>query len=617
MADIIRLLPDNVANQIAAGEVVQRPASIVKELLENSVDAGATEIHLLAAESGKTLVQVTDNGKGMTETDARMALQRHATSKIQKAEDIFSIMTKGFRGEALASIAAVAKMQLRTRLRGTDLGTEIKVAANEIESQEYCQCPEGTTIKVQNLFYNIPARRNFLKSNQVELRHIIDEFERVAMAHPEVAFHFEHNNAELFHLPASSLRQRIVNIFGKRYNEKLVPVEEDTEVVKLYGFVGKPEFAKKTRGEQFFFVNHRYIRNPYLHKAVQKAFEGLLQDGSHPSYFLFMELDPARIDVNIHPTKTEIKFEDERVIHSIIRTAVKHSLGQYNIAPSLDFDHDQQYNPPPSNKSVEAPGIYIDPLFNPFEKKERPSSGNSSNGGSNFSGGFQSAFQSPRPTSKESREWESLLSQIPEIPDSPEQEKLLDAESHKAVSYLQVGRKYLLKSHGEGLMLIHQARAHQRILFERIMRSLANQQVAAQQLLFPVQVNFSAGDFSEMLDLLPTLREMGFDLDEFGAKELIVHGVPLFLENPNVEEILHRLLEESKNFSTHSKEDLQEKLAAEMAKVAALKVGTVIEPQAMAHLVDELFACANPYHSPEGRPTIVNLALGDLDKTFA
>ena len=614
MADIIRLLPDNVANQIAAGDVVQRPASVVKELLENSVDAGASEVQLLASDSGKTLIQVSDNGKGMSETDARMALERHATSKIERAEDIFAITTKGFRGEALASIAAVAKMNLKTRLKGEELGTEIKVAANEIESQEYCQCPEGTTIKVQNLFYNIPARRNFLKSNQVELRHIIDEFERVAMAHPEVGFRFEHNGSELFHLPASSQRQRIVNIFGKKYNEKLVPVDEDTEVIKLQGFVGKPEFAKKTRGEQFFFVNHRYIRNTYLHKAVQKAFEGLLLDDSHPSYFLFMELDPARIDVNIHPTKTEIKFEDERVIHSIIRTAVKHSLGQYNIAPSLDFEHDQQYAPNPTKQEIEAPGIYVDPSFNPFEKRESSASKPST---SPSFGGTAAGYRPPQAKpSRESQEWESLLSQIPEIPEEAEQSELLDTEKLNTVSYIQVGRKYLLKSHGEGLMLIHQARAHQRILFEKIVSSLENQQVAAQQLLFPAQVSFSPGDYNEIKELIPTLREMGFDLDEFGQNELIVHGIPLFLENPDIDQMLHLLLEEYKNHNAHGKAEIQEKMAARMAKVAALKVGTILEPQAMAHLVDELFACSSPYHSPEGRPTVINLALGDLDKTF-
>jgi DNA mismatch repair protein MutL len=612
MADIIRLLPDNVANQIAAGEVVQRPASVVKELLENSVDADASEVKLVVSDSGKTLIQVTDNGKGMTETDARMSLERHATSKIRKAEDIFSILTKGFRGEALASIAAVAKLNLRTRLRGTELGNEIKVAANEIESQDFCQCPEGTSIKVQSLFYNIPARRNFLKSNQVELRHIIDEFERVALAHPEVAFSFEHNNAELFHLPASSLRQRIVNIFGKKFNEKLVPVEEETDFIRLQGFVGKPEFAKKTRGEQFFFVNHRYIRNGYLHKAVQKAFDGLLTDDSHPSYFLFMELDPARIDVNIHPTKTEIKFEDERVIHTIIRTAVKHSLGQYNIAPSLDFDHEQTWTPLPDGTPVEAPGIYIDPNFNPFEKKDNNSGERVPRGQ-----GFPS-WQNTRPTSQESRNWESFLTNIPDIPNEQAQQERLSSSTFNTEkpNYLQVGKQYLLKTHGDGLMLIHQSRAHQRILFEKIIRSFKNQQVAAQQLLFPEQVAFNAADYTQIKELMPTLREMGFDLDEFGQNQLIIHGIPLYLENPNLEELLHKILEGVKDFNNATKEDLQEKMAARMAKVAALKGGIVLEPQAMAHLVDELFACESPYYNPDGKPTIINLAASDLDKTF-
>lgn len=614
MADIIRLLPDNVANQIAAGEVVQRPASVVKELLENSVDAGASEIQLVVQESGKTLIQVSDNGKGMTETDARMAFERHATSKIQKAEDIFGIITKGFRGEALASIAAVSKLHMRTRQADSELGTEIKIAANEVEHQDFCNCPQGTSISVRSLFYNIPARRNFLKSNQVELRHIIDEFERVALAHPNVGFRFEHNNNELFHLPASTLRQRIVNIFGKKFNEKLVPVYEETDLLRIEGFVGKPEFAKKTRGEQFFFVNFRYIRNGYLHKAVQKAFEGLLQPDSHPSYFLYLEIDPARIDVNIHPTKTEIKFEDERAIHSIIRTSVKHSLGQYNIAPSLDFERDQQFAtpPPPSDRPIEAPGVYVDPSFNPFQKKEKPS------GSAQGQWSSQPTYQDKRPTSKESEEWESLLSQIPEIPDvDQQQESLLSTDGEMVQQrYLQIGKKYLLKTHGEGLMLIHQGRAHQRVLYEKIMASLQNQQVASQQLLFPQQVNFNSSDYPIILELIPSLRAMGFDLDEFGQNEIVVHGIPLFLEDPSLSDLLHQIIENNKDFQSSSKDDLSEKMARKMAKLAALKVGTVIEQKAMAHLVDELFACSSPYHSPDGKPTIINLALGDLDKTF-
>lgn len=609
MADIIRLLPDNVANQIAAGEVVQRPASVVKELLENSVDAGATDIQLIVQESGKSLIQVIDNGKGMSEADARLAFERHATSKIQKAEDIFGILTKGFRGEALASIAAVSKMQMRSRETDADLATELKIAANKIESQEACNAPIGTNISVRSLFYNIPARRNFLKSNQVELRHIIDEFERVAMAHPEVAFRFEHNSNELFHLPASALRQRIVNIFGKKYNEKLVPVEEETDLVRIKGFVGKPEFAKKTRGEQFFFVNMRYIRNPYLHKAVQKAFEGLLLEGSHPSYFLYLDIDPAGIDVNIHPTKTEIKFEDERSIHSIIRTAVKHSLGQYNIAPSLDFERDQQFTPPPpSGQNIEAPGVYIDPSFNPFDNKEAPNKSTTSNY-------QQKSFSQER--FRDSGEWESLLNQIPELAEQAEQTEIesSDQELVKA-NYLQVGRKFLLKSHGDGLMLIHQARAHRRVLYEKILNSLKNQQIASQQLLFPQQISFSPSDHSIITELLPQLRELGFDLDEFGQNELVVHGIPLFLEGKPLDEVLHQILENSKDFVKLDKAELADNMAVKMAKLAALKVGTVLEQEVMAHLVDELFACASPYLSPEGKPTIINLALGDIDKTF-
>lgn len=612
MADIIRLLPDNVANQIAAGEVVQRPASVVKELLENSVDADASDIQLIIQDSGKSLIQVIDNGKGMSETDARMAFERHATSKIRKAEDIFGIITKGFRGEALASIAAVSKMQMRTRQAESELGTELKIAANEVEQQDFCNCPQGTNITVRSLFYNIPARRNFLKSNQVELRHIIDEFERVALAHPTISFRMEHNSNELFKLPSSTLRQRIVNIFGKKFNEKLVPVKEETDLIRIEGFVGKPEFAKKTRGEQFFFVNFRYIRNGYLHKAVQKAFEGLLLEDSHPTYFLYLEIDPARIDVNIHPTKTEIKFEDERAIHSIIRTSVKHSLGQYNIAPTLDFERDQQFTPPPpSGKSIEAPGVYVDPNFNPFHKKEKPKG----NGGA-YSNSWQQA-PDRSPSSRESQQWESLLSQIPEIQESPVQQQIgEESEGIVQPNYMQIGRKYLLKTHGEGLMLIHQARAHQRIVYEKILASLQNQQVASQQLLFPQQISFSPADYSLIVELLPRLREMGFDLDEFGQHEIIVHGIPLYLENTALEDLLHKILENSKDFNTRSKEELSDKMARNMAKLAALKVGTVLEQQAMAHLVDELFACSSPYHSPDGKATIINLALGDLDKTF-
>lgn len=603
MADIIRLLPDNVANQIAAGEVVQRPASVVKELLENSVDAGAQNIELLVKESGKVSITVIDDGKGMSPTDARMAFERHATSKISKAEDIFGIFTKGFRGEALASIAAVAQVELKTRREEDELGTLIKINGGKVASQEPCSCAVGTQIKVYNLFYNIPARRNFLKSDNVELRHIIDDFQRVALPHPSVSFHFEHNGSELFHLEATGSRQRIVAIMGKRYNEKLVPVEEHTEIIRISGFIGKPESARKTRGEQFFFVNNRFIKNAYLHKAVQMAFEGLLSEGNHPSYFLFLELDPARIDINIHPTKTEIKFEDERAIHSIIRSAIKHSLGQYNIAPSLDFDREPTPYFSPTKESPEAPPIYVNPHFNPFDKNQ--------GGAGPRAGG---AYQKPR--SQDSLAWESLLNNIPEAPANERQSQLpLETEPSQR-KVLNVGHKYWLSTQGEDLLLIHQRRAHERIIFEQIREALKNQQIPSQQLLFPQSLSFSAADAELLEELLPILRELGFDIDLLGKRELAVQGVPLYLDTSDLKSVLDALLEAYQNFSDRIKEDQQAIMAQQMAKVAAMARGTIVEERAVGKMVSELFACEHPYHSPEGKPVIIKMGLDEIDKSF-
>ncbi len=618
MPDVIRLLPDNVANQIAAGEVVQRPASVVKELLENSVDAGASKVKLLVQEAGKTNIQVIDNGQGMTENDARLAFERHATSKIQKAEDIFTISTKGFRGEALASIAAVAQVELKTKTSDQELGTQLKIEGGHFKSQDFCNTPQGTRIEVKNLFYNIPARRNFLKSNNVELRHIIDEFERVALAHPQVGFEFKHNQTSLFNLPATKLRQRIVNVFGKKFNEKLVPVEEDTPILKLSGFIGKPEFAKKTRGEQFFFTNHRFIKNGYLHKAVLNAFEGLLQDNSHPTYFLFLELPPEKIDVNIHPTKTEIKFEDEKAVYSIIRTAVKHALGQYNIAPTLDFETEAQFrNSPQPSGPVKPPQITVDPTFNPFETaspKKKPSG----DGGSGTNAGFgRGSYQGGAPVSRQSQQWESLLSNLPEVEKTEQvQAKFDDAPSAPAKQYLQIGKKYILTNHGEGMILIHQNRAHERILFERISNAIASQNIPSQQLLFPQNLKFTPGDFALLQGLLPKLTELGFDLDEFGKQELIVQGVPLYLENASLQAVFEELIEDEKNHKSQDRKEQSEKMAQIMAKVAAIRTGTVLEPSALAKLVDELFACKSPYVSLNGKAVVVNLKLNDIDKSF-
>tara|TARA_R110002096_G_scaffold74101_1_gene175503 strand:+ start:26705 stop:28531 length:1827 start_codon:yes stop_codon:yes gene_type:complete len=607
MPDIIQLLPDSVANQIAAGEVVQRPASAIKELLENSVDAGATEIKLIVKDSGKTLLHVIDNGKGMSESDARMSFERHATSKIKSAEDIFEIQTKGFRGEALASIAAVAQVELKTKQEGQELGTIIRIAGSSVENQKFGNTPKGTSIEVKNLFYNIPARRNFLKSNNVELKHIIDEFERLAIPHHHIHFSFYHNGSELFNLPSAPLRQRIVNVFGKKFNEKLVPVNEETAILKLSGFIGKPEFSKKTRGEQFFFTNNRFIKNNYLHKAVCTAFEGLMSEDSHPSYFLFLEIDPSKIDVNIHPTKTEIKFEDERAIHTIIRTAVKHALGQYNISPSLDFETDQQFNiaPPPMGSHIEAPGITVDTSFNPFNDRRKSKVG------------YSSLQASGKPS--ENQDWESLMNQIPEIGSDLEQQSELGLDDGSMVEkkyYTQIAKKYIFTNHGEGIIMIHIQRAHERILFERFNKSLKSHSSASQQLLFPQTLSFNSSDFSLIKNLLPKLVSLGFDVDEFGKNELIVNGIPLEMEESSLNSIFEQIIENEKDFNSKAEEAQLEYIAKIMAKVSALKTGKKMEQREMQQLVDELFACLSPNISLGGKAVIVNLGLADIDKSF-
>ncbi|NND63007.1 MAG: DNA mismatch repair endonuclease MutL, partial [Flavobacteriaceae bacterium] len=490
MGDIIQLLPDHVANQIAAGEVVQRPASVVKELLENAIDAGATSIKLVVKDAGKTLIQVIDDGSGMSDTDARLSFERHATSKIKSAEDLFNLNTKGFRGEALASIAAIAHVELKTRTETAEVGCKIIIEGSEVTSQEAVVTSKGTTISVKNLFYNIPARRNFLKSNPVETRHIIDEFHRVALAHPQVSFHMLHNGSDVFNLPVSNSRQRIANIFGSKANEKLVPVSEETEIVKVDGFVIKPQFAKKSRGEQFFFVNNRFIKSPYLHHAVNSAFEGLVKEGTHPGYFLFLEIDPKSIDINIHPTKTEIKFDDEHSIYAMLRATIKHSLGQFSIGPVLDFNKDSSFDTPYeySKKAPVKPSIEVDRSFNPF----KDSTGVISKG-------------SARTYKKSSQEaqWESLYVGIKDISEETkiegvefESEEVSGSffeqeEAHQGQTTFQIQNKYIVSSIKSGIMVIHQNLAHQRVLYEEILRNMTVQEAVSQQLLFPLSFEYS------------------------------------------------------------------------------------------------------------------------------
>ncbi len=512
MSDIIQLLPDHVANQIAAGEVVQRPASVIKELLENAIDAYAQNIQVVVKDAGKTLIQVVDDGAGMSLTDARMCFERHATSKIKSAEDLFSLNTKGFRGEALASIAAIAHVELKTKPEDEEVGTCIKIEGSKITSQEPCVTPKGTSLCVKNLFYNIPARRNFLKSDAVELRHIIDEFQRVAMAHPSIAFSLFHNSGELFQLPATNHRQRITNIFGGKTNEKLVPVNEDTEILKISGFVGKPEFAKRSRGEQFFFVNNRFIKSPYLNHAVSAAFEGLLKEKTYPSYFLYLDVNPKSIDINIHPTKTEIKFDDEHALYAMLRSAIKHSLGQFSVAPVLDFDRDSNLDTPYEykNKQAEVPKIEVDRSFNPFENELNTTS---------IRSGKSHSFRK-----ETTQSWESLYAGLNAAPENDQHQfKQVEFESEEVTGKLfddnhsgpeagtfQLQKKYIVSTLKSGILVIDQNRAHTRILYEELLKNITISAAVSQQLLFPLQLQFNTHEIEMLKEIKESLEQTGF-----------------------------------------------------------------------------------------------------------
>lgn len=614
MSDIIQLLPDSVANQIAAGEVVQRPASAVKELMENSLDSGATRIQLIVKDAGKTLIQVIDNGKGMSETDARMSFERHATSKIRKAEDLFSIRTMGFRGEALASIAAIAQVEMKTKRSNDEIGVKIDIEGSEIKSQEACSCPEGTSICVKNLFYNIPARRNFLKTDSVELRHIIDEFQRVAIPNPEVSFSLYSNTTEIFNLPAGNLKQRLMSIFGSSYNTRLVPVEENTPIVNIKGFVIKPEFAKKTRGEQFFFLNKRFIRNAYLHHAVQSAFEQLLSSDSFASYFLMMDVDPKSIDINIHPTKTEVKFEDEKAVYAFLRSTVKKSLGQFNIAPSLDFNQEAHlYNMPlkPIDGVIKAPTIKVDPEFNPFKTESTPS----------YKKNYSDSELSNRAN------WDKMYSrhadnqlefeikkEEPQQSVNPEWDEQHHA-SNKKITY-QLHSKYILSHIKTGFIVIDQQGAHERILYERIMDSLEKHKSATQQELFPKTLELSTADFALVKELEPEIKAMGFDISEFGRNTYVIHGIPADTADHDSAALLEGLIENYKQNLQELRSDKRENLARSMAYNMAVKSGKELKQEEMHTIIDELFACKMPYSTPSGKPTITTFSLDDLDKRF-
>ncbi len=639
MTQIIKRLEAHVANQIAAGEVVQRPASLVKELLENAVDAGATEIALHIKEGGKFLVQVIDNGVGMSAQDAVLCFERHATSKLQTAEDLFKIQTKGFRGEALASIAAIAQVVMKTRTQESELGREIHIAAGKLEENIEVVTPIGTSFAVNNLFYNIPARRNFLKSKQVEQRHITDEFHRLALVHPGIKFSYFADGAPLFVLPSTSFNQRIVQIFGKKIQDKLVPVQEETPQLKISGFVLKPESAKKSKGTQFFFVNQRFIKSNSLHYAVVNAFEGLIANGIHPGYFLQIEVDPQTIDINIHPTKTEIKFEDEHTLFVILRSAIKHSLGQFNVAPVLDFERnsnlDNSYDS--LKKSVPIPHISVDASFNPFEIHEKPTSLKQSSQKSQSSYASKSAFYQ-KPTS-----WESLYSNIAH--DSNEMNilepsdafnevsqgtnDLYAEESHMQAGFFdaqmpsksthncfQLGRKYLVSSTKSGLLVIHQSRAHQRVLYERFLTNFTHQEAASQQLLFPKELSFSIPEIMRLEELMSPLHLLGFNMEIKDNQTLSISGIPIVLQEKDVSQVIQDFLStyEAGHLGDHfSQTDI---LAKALAKSMGIKTGDVLELPEQLNLIDELFACKEFLTSPFGKSVMTNLQQTDLDLKF-
>jgi DNA mismatch repair protein MutL len=602
MADIIRLLPESIANQIAAGEVIQRPASVIKELLDNAVDAGATEINVIIKDAGKTLIHIQDNGSGMSPTDARMSLERHATSKLRTAEDLFDIRTMGFRGEALASIAAIAHVEIKTRRPDDTIGTRLLVEGSVVQVQEGCQCPVGTSIIVRNLFYNVPARRKFLKSDPVEMRHILDEFHHLALAFENIQFRLYHNDQEIYFLPASPLRNRILNIFGKKINEFLVPVEEETNYVNFSGYIGKPKLGKKSRGEQFLFVNQRFIRSSYLQHAVKSAYEDILPDDQYPFFVLFLSIHADKIDVNVHPTKQEIKFEDERIIYNYLRVACRHALGKYSITPTLDFEQEVAIDRASGDHYQQASGA---PGLSGFEKDRHQEKENI-------------------------KKWEALLESIegfsihkgeepdPLPADNPIFQDIANAQpGHPDSIPTQLWNRYIIVPGLSDLIIVDQRSAHERVLFETLLKDLANQNPAVQKLLWPETIQSNAIESALLKEILPHLQYLGFDIEEFGHDSFIVHGIPAVmtdLMSPQlaIEDILHRYREDQQ-LSTMKP---IERIATVIAFNLSRRRGEIMTIEEMQHLIAQLMATENPYSSPSGRKTFITFGKEEIFRRF-
>lgn len=596
MADIIKLLPDSVANQIAAGEVIQRPASVVKELTENSVDAGSSVINVIIKDSGKTLIEIVDNGSGMSETDARLAFERHATSKITSAQDLFHINTKGFRGEALASIASVSMVELQTRRADSEAGTAIVINGSKVESQEPCACPVGSRFFVKNLFYNIPARRKFLKTENTEFRHIINEFQKISLSHPEITFTLTHNDVEVYNLPSGNLKQRIVNLFGKQVNQELINIETDTNLVNIRGFIGKPECARRTFGEQFFFVNNRFMKHPYFHKAVTEAYQNILSSDMVPSYFIYLTTDPSSIDINIHPTKAEIKFEDERAIWQIIMASVRESLGRFNIVPSLDFEGDSTIDIPLVGRNTPlptAPKITIDPTFNPFER--------------------DNSYHRDRIIEGFERDnlanWEKLF------PENNIETKMSESPNTERRIY-QIKNKYIVSPVKSGLLIIDQKRAHERILYESFMDCLENCHENSQSSLFPLTMELNPADYCVLKDIEEPLATLGFSIDFNGENSITIKGYPSISSSEDIKTTIEILIEEYKSACKDPAMSVKEKLSMAMASASAVPYGKPLGNIEMATIFDSLFACSSPNYTPKGKCIVSILTLEEIDKRF-
>ena len=614
MSDIIHLLPDSIANQIAAGEVIQRPSSVVKELVENAIDAGANNIKVVIKDAGRTLIQVIDNGKGMSSTDARMAFERHATSKISKANDLFSLRTMGFRGEALASIAAVAQVELRTKRPEDEVGTYLTLAGSQVEKQECGVCSNGSNFMIKNLFFNIPARRKFLKSNDTERRHIITEIERIVLVNPEIEFSLIENDVEVLLFPAGNLRQRIVNVVGKNFNQQLISLDVETSLVKIYGFVGKPESARKSRALQYFFVNGRFMRHPYFGKAVSNAFDNLLIVGENPNYFIYFDVAPDTIDVNIHPTKTEIKFENEQPVWQILHAAVKEALGKFNAVPTIDFDTDGAIDIPVHDplRSVSQPKIDVNPNYNPFKTSGNTTFGSPSYQRPNLDWEtFYEDFENEKRNTSHIQSEADLFTSGDENTEQP------DARAQEQAVHYQYKNKYILTSAKSGLMIIDQHRAHIRILFDSFIMQIMQQKGVSQRKLFPEIIELSPSEASMIPDLMPDLSAVGFDLSNLGNNSYAVNGVPAELENVDSVQLIHNIISRRMDSGSDVKEEVQEMLALSMAKAVAIPYGNRLNEEEMQRLVDQLFSSSIHKYTPDGKLVISMMEDNIIDRMFS